>query len=278
MNTREKINPNKTARIVGLLYIVPWVLSFLGVILRQGLIIPGDAAATAENIKASEMLFRISVVGDLIVQVVFVILVLLLYQLLKPVNKNGAALMVILFLISVPIAMLNMLNLLAVPLLVSEVDKFAGFTAIQLQSLIPFFLDLHEIGIMIAYIFWGLWLFPLGYLVFKSGFIPKILGILLMISCFGYLIDFMTFFMFPDFGVAINMYTGWAELFLCLWLLMKVDRLYPIKGRSRYVKEPITFLQKMAGMGEISSLTPISLPSVREEMRTDIMPGTLSNR
>jgi len=221
MNTREKINPNKTARIVGLLYIVPWVLSFLGVILRQGLIIPGDAAATAENIKASEMLFRISVVGDLIVQVVFVILVLLLYQLLKPVNKNGAALMVILFLISVPIAMLNMLNLLAVPLLVSEVDKFAGFTAIQLQSLIPFFLDLHEIGIMIAYIFWGLWLFPLGYLVFKSGFIPKILGILLMISCFGYLIDFTTFFMFPDFGVAINMYTGWAELFLCLWLLIK---------------------------------------------------------
>jgi hypothetical protein len=74
---------------------------------------------------------------------------------------------------------------------------------------------------MIAYIFWGLWLLPLGYLVFKSGYLPRILGILLMISCFGYLIDFFTFFLFPNFDVAINMFTGWAELLLCLWLLIK---------------------------------------------------------
>jgi hypothetical protein len=170
---------------------------------------------------ASESLFRLSIVSDLIVQAVFVLVVLLLYKLLKPVNKNHAVLMVIFFLVSVPIAMLNMLNQFAALLLLSGADYLTVFTADQLQALVPLFRDLHEVGYMIAYIFWGLWLFPLGYLVFKSGFLPRILGVLLMISCFGYLIDFFTFFLFPNFDVAINMYTGWAELLLCLWLLIK---------------------------------------------------------
>ena len=221
MATKENMNPNRTARIAGVLYVIPWFLSIFAFMLRQNLIVSGDAAATAENIMASESLFRLSIVSDLIVQVVFIVLVLFLYRLLKPVNRNVAVLMVILFLVSVPIAMLNELNHAAVLLLLSNADSLTMFTANQLQTLVPLFLDLHEIGIMIAYIFWGLWLFPLGYLVFKSGFLPRILGILLMISCFGYLIDFFAFFLFPDAGVAINMYTGWAELFLCLWLLIK---------------------------------------------------------
>ncbi len=221
MTTKEKMNPNKTARIAGLLYLIPFILSFLAIFLRQSLIVPGDAATTANNIMASESLFRLSIVSDLIVQTVFVLLVLVLYKLLKPVNKNHALLMVIFFLVSVPIAMLNMLNQFAALLLLSGADYLTVFTADQLQALVPLFRDLHEVGYMIAYIFWGLWLFPLGYLVFKSGFLPRILGVLLMISCFGYLIDFFTFFLFPNFDVAINMYTGWAELLLCLWLLIK---------------------------------------------------------
>ena len=215
------MNPNKIARIAGLLYVVPWVLSIFAFILRQNLIVPGDAATTANNIIASELLFRLGIVLDLIVQVVFVLLVLVLYNLLKSVNRNHALLMVIFFLVSVPIAMLNMLDQVAVLLLLNGADYLTIFTAVQLQALVPLFLDLHDAGIMIAYIFWGLWLFPLGYLVYKSGFLPRILGVLLMISCFGYLIDFFTFFLLPDFGVAINMYTGWAELLLCLWLLIK---------------------------------------------------------
>ena len=221
MISKEKMNMNKIARIAGLLYVIPWVLSIFATLQRQGLIVPGDTVKTADNIMASESLFRLSIVSDLIVQVVFVVLVLLLYQLLKPVNKNQAALMVILFLVSVPIAMFNMLNQYAALLLLSGADYLTLFTADQLPALVVLFQSLHEVGIMIAYIFWGLWLFPLGYLVYKSGFLPKILGILLMISCFGYLIDFATFFLFPNFDVAINMYTGWAELFLCLWLLIK---------------------------------------------------------
>ena len=221
MSTKEKMNPNKSARIAGILYIIPWVLSLLGVFIRQSIIVPGDAAATADNIMASKPLFYLSNISDLIVQVVFIVLVLILFKLLKPVNKNHAVLMVVLFLVSVPIAMLNMLSQFAAPLLLSGADYLAGFTADQLQGLMVLFLEINEVGIMVAYIFWGLWLFPLGYLVFKSDFLPKILGILLMISCFGYLIDFVTFFLFPDFGVAVNMFTGWAELFLCLWLLIK---------------------------------------------------------
>jgi hypothetical protein len=190
-------------------------------VLRQGLIVPGDAAATASNIAASGSLFRLTIVMDLAVQVVFVWLVLALYRLLKPVNRNHALLMLTLFLVSVPMAMLNEINHFAALLLSSGADYLTAFSADQAQALVPMFLDLHEYGIMIAYIFWGLWLFPLGYLVLKSGFLPRVLGIYLMISCFGYLIDFATFLFLPDFGVAINMVTGWAELVLCLWLLIK---------------------------------------------------------
>jgi len=221
MATTERMNPNKVARIAGLLYIPAWILSLVAMLLRQSLIVPGDAATTASNIWASNFVFSLSVVMDLIVQVVFIFLVLALYKLLKPVNKNQAALMVILFLVSVPIAMLNAVSHFAALLLSSGPNYLAAFPAEQVHALVPFFLELNEIGVFIAYIFWGLWLFPLGYLVFKSGFLPRLLGIYLMISCFGYLIDFVTFFFFPDLRVSINMLTGWAELILCLWLLIK---------------------------------------------------------
>jgi len=221
MTRKEGMNPNKTARIAGLLYLPPWILSLVAMVLRQSLVVPGDAAATATNIVASESLFSLTIVMDLAVQVVFVWLVLVLYKLLKPVNKGHALLMVVLFLVSVPIAMLNELNHFAALLLSSGADYLTGFGADQAQALVPLLLDLHEYGIMIAYIFWGLWLFPLGYLVFKSGFLPRVLGIYVMISCFGYLIDFATFLFWPNLGVAVNMFTGWAELVLCLWLLIK---------------------------------------------------------
>ncbi len=97
--------------------------------------------------------------------------------------------MVIFMLISVPIAMLNELNHFAVLLLLSGADYLKVFTAGQLQTLVPVFFDLHEYGILIASIFWGLWLFPMGYLIFKSGFISKIPGVFLIIAGSGYLID-----------------------------------------------------------------------------------------
>jgi hypothetical protein len=90
-----------------------------------------------------------------------------------------------------------------------------------LQALVPLFLDLHEYGIQVASIFWGLWLLPLGILVYKSGFLPRILGVLLVIGFFGYLIDFVTFFYFPNFDSPIVLLTSIGELLFPLWLLIK---------------------------------------------------------
>ena len=201
MTTQITLNPNKTARLAGLLYLPPWILSLVAMLIRQNLIVPGDAGATSYNILASESVFRLSLVMDLVVQLIFIWLVILLYKLLKPVHKNHAVLMVILFLVSVPIAMLNMLNQYAALLLTSGAGYLTAFPADQIHALVPLFFDFHEVGIFIAYIFWGLWLYPLGYLVFKSGFLPRFIGVYLMISCFGYLIDFATFFLFPDINV-----------------------------------------------------------------------------
>ena len=181
MVTSEKTNPNKTARLAGLLYLIVAPFAAFGMLYASTLIVPGDNAATASNILASELIFRFSILGALIGQVGHIWLVLILYKLLKPVNKNHAVLMVVFMLVGIPITMLSELNRFAALLLLSGADYLAVFTADQLQALAPLFLDLHDAGVSIAYVFWGLWLLPMGILVYKSGFLPKILGVLLMI-------------------------------------------------------------------------------------------------
>ena len=170
---------------------------------------------------ASESLFRSGIVSWLISQTVFVFLVLVLYKLLKPVNKNHALLMVIFALVSVPIAFINELNQFAAVLLLSGADYLTVFPADQLQAQVMFFLDLHTAGFSIASIFWGLWLLPFGYLVYKSGFLPRILGILLIIGFLGFLIDFFIFFLFPNLDVTVGDFTGIGEILITLWLLIK---------------------------------------------------------
>jgi hypothetical protein len=170
---------------------------------------------------ASESLFRLGIVSALLVQIINIFVVLALYKLLKLVNKNMALLMVIFILLGVPIAMLNELNQFAVLLLLHGADYLTVFTADQLRSLVFLFLDLHKLGISIAGIFWGLWLFPMGYLVFKSGFLPRILGVLLIIGCFGYLIESFAAFLLPTYEVNIALFTFWGEVLLPLWLLIK---------------------------------------------------------
>ena len=219
MTTKEII---KTARIAGFLYLIMVPFALFGVMWPSTLIVPGDAATTVNNITAKESLFRLSIASSLLVQVGHIFLVLVLYKLLKPVNKNQAVLMVIFMLVGIPITMLSELNKFAALLLLSGADYLTVFTADQLQALVPLFLDLHEHGLQIASIFWGLWLLPMGYLVFKSGFLPRILGVLLIIAGFGYLIDCVTFFLFPNFDVIISYYTSIGEFpLLPLWLLIK---------------------------------------------------------
>jgi hypothetical protein len=160
-------------------------------------------------------------VGGLITQTIQIILVLCLFQILKAVNKNQAWLMVIFSLVGIPIAMLNLLNNYAGLMLMRGADYLTVFDPDQLQALGLFFLELQKIGVSIAAIFWGLWLLPLGYLIFKSSYIPKILGILLIIGGIGYLLDFGIFFLFPQLDVEVSQYTFLGELLLPLWLLIK---------------------------------------------------------
>ena len=117
--------------------------------------------------------------------------------------------MVISILVAVPIAMLN------------ELNHFAVLETLGNAEQVSLFLELHEYGVFIAQIFWGIWLFPMGYLVYKSGFIPKIIGVLLMIACFGYLIDSFVVFLDIDLGVVLSDITFAGEPALVLWLLIK---------------------------------------------------------
>jgi hypothetical protein len=224
------------ARVAAFLLLVLAPLSVFGMIyVPSMLIVPGDAATTARNIMASESLFRLGIASTLLGQIIGIFWTLVLYQLLKPVNKNMAVLMVIFNLLIVPITMLNELNQFAVLLLSSSADYLRVFTPGQLHALVSLFLNLHDYGIKIAGLFWGLWLFPYGFLVFKSGFLPRFIGILLMIGCFGYVIQSFVGFLSPNLEVytaLLSVLTSSGELLLPLWLLFKGVKVEQWKKRA----------------------------------------------
>ena len=215
----------KYVRVVGFLLLLLIPLAIFGQIyVPSTLIVPADAAATTRNIMASESLFRLGIVSVLLSHLGGDIAwVLVLYQLLKPVNKSMARLMVILILLNVPIALLNELNQFAILYLLHSADSLRAFTADQVHALVSLFLNLHDNGIKIAGIFWGLWLFPYGWLVFKSGFLPRFIGVLLMIGCFGYLIQSFVGFLSPNLVVytaPLAALTSSGELLVPVWLLI----------------------------------------------------------
>jgi hypothetical protein len=216
-----RFSPQKTARIAGVLYLIIFCLGiFAELFVRQNLIVPADAVTTVNNIIASESLFRLALVSDLIRHTFLILLPLILYKILKIVNKNIAVLVVILALVGVAIAFINELNQCAVLLLLRGADYLKAFKADQLLAQVMFFIDLHKDGEFIAQ-FLGVWLLPLGYLVFKSGFLPRILGILLMIGSFGYLIGAILFFLFTDYAETFSLFAFLGELLFALWLLIK---------------------------------------------------------
>jgi hypothetical protein len=220
MSAAAQASITRAARLAGGLYLtlVPLgVFSFIYV--PSVLLVRGDAAATSRNILASQWLFRSATVSHLISQVIVVFLAFALYRLLRPVNRDHAALMVVLALLGVPVACLNEVNHLAVLRLLDSVDERA-FTDAQVHAQAMLFLDMHRIGVLVAQIFWGLWLLPLGILVFESGFLPRLLGILLIIGGAGYLFDSSAELLLPGFAT-ISQFTFVGELVFSLWLLIK---------------------------------------------------------
>jgi Domain of unknown function (DUF4386) len=220
-----KMNSVKNnARMAGLLYLTFVLTLIFSSVVRSKIIVFGDTVATANNIATSEWLFRISFISEILSAVLFLLAAWVLYVLLKPVNKNLALLFLLLNLTGVAIESINMLNLFAALMLLSGADYLKVFQANQLQSFVMLFLNLYQNGFIIAQVFYGTWLFPLGYLVFKSGFLPRILGILLMVDCVGILIWFFQVFLFPSYPMISypSFVIGFiAELSLGLWLLIK---------------------------------------------------------
>jgi len=218
----KKNSPQKTARVTAFVFVLIFILGMsTELFIRPGMIVPGDAAATVRNIAASEALFRLSLVSDLIRQALLMLLPLILYKLLEPVNKTIAALMVIFALVSVPITMLNELNHFAVLLLSSGAGYLTAFKADQLNALVLFFLELRKYGTFIPQVL-SFWVLLLGYLVFKSGFLPRILGILLMLSGFCYTVSAVLLFLFPNFDATLfGLFAFIGESLFYLWLLIK---------------------------------------------------------
>jgi hypothetical protein len=224
----------KTARIAGLLYLVNGVTGFFSIVYIPGkLIVSENAARTANNILASERLYRLGVVSELICAAEFVFLLWVLYQLLGAVNRTYASLMVILGLLQIPIMFGNVLNEIAALSLLRGADFLSVFDQAQRQALAMQFLNLHEEGFVVAGIFWGLWLFPFGILLFRSGFLPRILGVLLIAACFGYLADSLTSLLLPSYqhvvGQIADVPLTLGEPAVILWLLIRGAKDQPLE-------------------------------------------------
>lgn len=226
----------KTARIAGLLYLVNGVTGFFGMIYVPGrLIVFGNAAATANNILASERLFRLGIVSEVICAAEFVFVLWALYRLLGGVNKTHASLMVVLGLAFVPVMIVNTLSEIAALMLLRGADFLAVFDKRQLEALATLFLDLHGYGYVVGSIL-GLWLIPFGVLVFRSGFLPRILGVLLIAACFGYLADSLTPLLLPGYanfvGRLASIPLTLGEPAIILWLLIMGAKDQPLEATA----------------------------------------------
>jgi hypothetical protein len=221
------MHSNKTtARIAGWFYLGVVLTGIFSLAYMPSKLIDwNNPAITLQQIRSNEWLFRLSIVSGLMCYVFFLFLPLALFKLLKQVNRQYALLMVLLAVVSVPISMINMWNKFAVLTLINNSMASQPVSNDLLQNQVLFYLNQYENGNLIAQIFWGLWLFPFGYLVFKSGFLPKILGVLLMLGCFSYLVNFLGTCLVTDYGKLgiggyISIPASLGEIGTCLWLLI----------------------------------------------------------
>ncbi len=213
-------------RVAGFLYLLLVVLAPVRLMyIPSTLFVRGNATATASNIAAHELLFRLGIVSDLLCGVILIFLVLALYRLLKGVDQKYAVLMVVLGgVMPATIDFLNVLNDAAALVLVRGADFLSVFEKPQRDALAMLFLRLHHQEIVAAEILWGLWLFPLAILVYRSRFLPRFLGVWLVINGFAYLSISFTGLLLPHYedmvsNVAFPALLG--EMAIMLWLVIK---------------------------------------------------------
>jgi hypothetical protein len=199
------------------------------------LIVRGNATATASNILGHEMLFRFGIIAELIGAVIFICLAIALYRLLGGVNKTQASLMVGLVLVSAAVGFMNVLNSIAALTLFRGGEFLGVFDKPQRDALAMLFLRLHGQGNVINELFWGLWLLPFGVLVIKSRFLPRILGVWLILNGFAYLAISVTGLLAPPYmdkvyNVVFPVLFG--ELAIMLWLLIKGAKVPPLEAAA----------------------------------------------
>jgi hypothetical protein len=216
-----------TARFAAALY-VAWsgTALFSFTYFASAFMVKGDAAATANRIASAPLLYRLAVISNLMAGVLSIYMVLTLYRLLKDVDRGQARLMVALVLVQVPMAFALMLVQIAPLVLLNGSDYWSAFDKHQLDALALGFLNLFSQGIGALNAYWGLWLLPLGVLVYKSGFLPRIIGVFLVIAGFAYVLSTVTWFLFPAyyrlvFLIVTAPAAGLGEIGIIGWLLIK---------------------------------------------------------
>jgi hypothetical protein len=220
----EFISMKRTARLAGLLYLVLALAGAYGIMyVSTQLFVKDDALATANNIRAHEFLLRTGIVSHLLSATVFLFMVLTLYRLLKSVNEHRARVMVALVVVQVPIIfIIEALRFTALRILTNDSSAPVVLPAPDTAMLL---LKIHRYGIEIVEIFWGLWLIPFGQLVYRSVFIPRLLGILLVIAGFGYVVDSCASLLLPSHRVFTRLpafaFSAIGEISAILWLLIK---------------------------------------------------------
>jgi hypothetical protein len=220
-------SPKRLARPAGLLYLAVAVFGAFayGFVLTK-VYAPGDATTTAANVLANAGLVRLGVVADLIQATVMAFLAMTLYRLLRHVNQNAASAMVILAAIATTIMCLNNVFQIAALLVATNGSYATAFGAQGANALVLLSLDMQHYGFLIAQIFFGLWLVPMGYLAYKSEMFPKALGVVLIVAGACYLVDLLARFLVPDFGARIHTFVAVipptiAEVWMVLYLLVR---------------------------------------------------------
>jgi hypothetical protein len=234
MNNRiADISLRKAAIVAGLGLLIMSILApFANFYVLPSLIVPGDVTTTANNIMANELLFRSGICSFIIVIILDVVVAWALYVLLKPVNKSLSLLTAWFRLVYATIFGIALLNLIIALHLLSGADYLTVFKTDQLHAQVMLFLNAFSYVWQIGYVFFGFHLFFLGYLVFKSSYIPSILGVLLIIAGLGYLIDNFGKFLLPNYNITIAMFTFIGELLFMLWLLLKGAKIPEMKPRT----------------------------------------------
>jgi len=216
---------NRTARLAGALYLATAIVGPFGLVYVPGaVIVPGDVAATAASLLAQETLFRWGIVAELFAGTTLILAVLLLHRLLRVVNATQAAAMVVLYLVAVPIGLFGTVQKLGALGVLQGGEVYAAFSEPQREALAMLLLRLGNPAVIVAELFWGLWLLPLGMLVIRSRFLPKALGVLLLVNGAAYVVMCVTSLVLPEYAAIPGKYLFpalFGELWLALWLAIK---------------------------------------------------------